>query len=186
MCDGCEPCQDCVVDGFGTQECVPEYEHTSSAGVDGAGNSVVLQGLEIDSGYWRATNTSTSILPCWNEDACAGGLTDAADYCDSGYTGPCECVAPSTVCNIRIGLELFKVYTLLHTCVRLQSCRRRDKTLDVSIYMVRCILPTLHPPTHTLFQIALFAKKVTPQHRRTRAASAVTVRSLSVRLSFSL
>lgn len=87
------------MDEAGAHECIPQYEHTVSAGLDDEGNSVVVQGLEIDEGYWRATDNSTRILPCWNTDACRGGLTGAATYCDSGYTGACECIASSVVCD---------------------------------------------------------------------------------------
>ena len=50
-----------------------------------------LEELDIDEGYWRATNTSKTILECYNTDACKGGKTGAQGYCDAGYadTGPC-------------------------------------------------------------------------------------------------
>lgn len=60
-------------------------EHTQSAG----GNATV-EALEIEPGYWRATNTSKKILVCFNGDACLGGVTGASGYCGAGYEGPCE------------------------------------------------------------------------------------------------
>ena len=49
-----------------------------------------METLEIDKGYWRATNTSTLVLPCYNTEACVGGITGSPGYCDDGYDGPCE------------------------------------------------------------------------------------------------
>ncbi|CAN0436421.1 unnamed protein product [Ascophyllum nodosum] len=46
--------------------------------------------LEIERGYWRSSASSPNIFPCYNKDACRGGLTDSHDYCSEGYTGPCE------------------------------------------------------------------------------------------------
>ena len=60
-------------------------EHVTSKG----GNTTVEE-LQIDKGYWRATNMSRSIYKCFNTNACKGGLTGASNYCLSGYEGPCE------------------------------------------------------------------------------------------------
>lgn len=71
----------------GALVCTAEYEHSTSVGL-----GVTLQTLDIEDGYWRATNTSrgSDILPCYNEGACGGGVTDSAGYCAEGYTGACE------------------------------------------------------------------------------------------------
>ena len=67
--------------------CSAALDHTS-AGESG----VSLEELEIDKGYWRATNTSKSVLECYNTEACKGGKSGAPGYCDTGYAvmGPCE------------------------------------------------------------------------------------------------
>lgn len=54
------------------------------------GGLVTLETLSIDPGYWRATNSSTEVLACYNVDACVGGITGATEYCVEGYEGPCE------------------------------------------------------------------------------------------------
>lgn len=93
VCNGCNLCSgDCPTDGSGTQECIEAIENTNSTGTDKSGASITLETLRINPGYWRSINSSTTILPCWNEDACLGGLTDAEGYCEDGYRGPCEAV----------------------------------------------------------------------------------------------
>ena len=77
--------------GDGTQECLAALENTMSNGADEtSGVPITLETLKINSGYWRSMSNSTSILPCWNEDACLGGLTGSESYCDEAYRGPCE------------------------------------------------------------------------------------------------
>lgn len=78
------------MEGNGTQQCIPALENTNSTGADYSGMPITLETLTILPGYWRSVATSTTILPCWNEDACLGGVTDNANFCASGYTGPCE------------------------------------------------------------------------------------------------
>lgn len=86
VCQGCPNCTGlCFFDGDGSLECVPQLEHATSAG-----EGVTVETLEIDKGYWRATNTSTLILPCYNTEACVGGITGSSGYCDDGYDGPCK------------------------------------------------------------------------------------------------
>ncbi|CAN0450046.1 unnamed protein product, partial [Scytosiphon promiscuus] len=46
-----------------------------------------MKDLEIDAGFWRSSPTSKKILECPN-DACTGGITGAAGYCEDGYDGP--------------------------------------------------------------------------------------------------
>lgn len=89
VCTGCPPClAGCVVDSAGPMECTPQLEHSESAGV-----GVILETLAIKGGYWRATNTSTTILPCYNEGACIGGITGSSGFCHQGYSGPCACTS---------------------------------------------------------------------------------------------
>lgn len=79
------------MDGKGTQQCIAELENTVSPGFDKtSGVPITLETLRIDPGYWRSMKNSSIVLPCWNEDACGGGLTGSADYCDEAYRGPCE------------------------------------------------------------------------------------------------
>ena len=91
LCYGCpEGCSGC---DYGQTIIVPEcvllldegIEHVSSSG-----GVTTLESLEIDRGYWRATNSSRDILQCHNGDACKGGITGATDYCSEGYRGACE------------------------------------------------------------------------------------------------
>lgn len=58
-------------------------EHANSSG-----GVVTVEDLVIDEGYWRATATSTSVLECYNADACLGGL--GSGECADGYEGPCK------------------------------------------------------------------------------------------------
>lgn len=60
-------------------------DHSNSSG-----GTVTLETLSIEPGYWRATASSTEIVPCYHADACLGGVTGTAGYCLEGYEGPCE------------------------------------------------------------------------------------------------
>ena len=87
ICSGCGDCSSCTVDKNETvSTCSDVFEHSTSPG----GSNATLMTLEIEAGYWRATNDSTKVLECYNEDACNGGLTGSDDYCSEGYKGPCE------------------------------------------------------------------------------------------------
>ena len=55
-----------------------------------SGGKTTLEALSIEPGYWRATNSSETILACYHADACLGGETGASDYCLEGYEGPCR------------------------------------------------------------------------------------------------
>lgn len=93
VCHGCPECHSCEVEDVGGMACTAQFEHSQSDGI-----AVTLETLEIQQGYWRATNTSRSngILPCYNKEACEGGVTGSAGYCAKGYTGPCEwCIVPN-------------------------------------------------------------------------------------------
>ena len=87
VCDGCQTaCDRCSFDEPPlVPACSEVMEHAVSPG-----GVVTLEMLEIEPGYWRATETSTDILACYNEDACLGGVTGAAGNCLEGYEGPCE------------------------------------------------------------------------------------------------
>lgn len=90
LCDGCHnPCEDCDFGDMLGPECIS----LSDAGIEHAssdGDFTTLEKLEIDQGYWRATAYSTYVLPCYNQDACKGGMTGTAGFCRKGYQGPCE------------------------------------------------------------------------------------------------
>eukprot|EP00903_Cladosiphon_okamuranus_P009052 g8654.t1 len=51
---------------------------------------VLLTTLPLASGHWRASNETTTIRKCLNEDACEGGsvIHRSDDYCAVGYGGP--------------------------------------------------------------------------------------------------
>lgn len=87
-CEGCpswDLCTNCSVLGdVRTPACAVTLDHTSSLERTGT-----LETLDLDSGYWRSTDTSKNILSCFNEDACEGGMT-VGGYCATGYEGPCE------------------------------------------------------------------------------------------------
>ena len=53
---------------------------------------VLLTTLPLASGYWRASNESTTIRACLSEEACEGGsvIQRSDNYCAVGYQGPCE------------------------------------------------------------------------------------------------
>ena len=87
-CDGLESCDNCeIADDALVPTCSAALDHTS-ADQDG----MSLEELDIDKGYWRATNRSKIILGCYNTDACKGGKTGTLGYCETGYAGmgPCE------------------------------------------------------------------------------------------------
>lgn len=86
VCQGCSTsCQQCSVSGS-VPLCVEELKYSASPGGD-----TTLETLSIQSGYWRASNTSTEMLACYNSKACGGGVTGSPTYCQEGYEGPCEC-----------------------------------------------------------------------------------------------
>ena len=86
ICKGCEAqCKGCAIEGE-EPICLEKLDHSSATGGNGT-----IESLSIDSGYWRATNTSINILSCYNEKACMGGVTGGDNYCLKGYKGPCQC-----------------------------------------------------------------------------------------------
>ncbi|CAM9749701.1 unnamed protein product [Ectocarpus sp. 4 AP-2014] len=93
--------------GF-TSTCEAPPDHTYTIGENNT-----LDTLIIAWGYWRATNESGIILPCYNADACTGGETGAADFCATGYNGPYCAVCGSDY-----------VPSFAHTCTRCSSSRR--------------------------------------------------------------
>lgn len=90
VCDGCDgsdvECEGCTIEDDHTiPVCSPLLEHTTSER-----GTATLERLVLNSGYWRATNTSRDILECFNKNACHGGVTGSKTYCSMGYEGPCE------------------------------------------------------------------------------------------------
>lgn len=124
VCEGCSECigADCTANGTGTLQCVPALENTMSVGVTVSGVPVTLETLELDVGYWRSLSNSTTVLPCWNTDACLGGITDTADFCAEGYRGPCE---------------LIRTYHIAKRMVANQSFRRNSCNISQRGRMVR-------------------------------------------------
>ncbi|GMI50917.1 hypothetical protein TeGR_g9836, partial [Tetraparma gracilis] len=43
--------------------------------------------LDLEKGYWRATESSTEVLPCLTENHCKGGA-EPSELCSEGYEGP--------------------------------------------------------------------------------------------------
>ena len=64
---------------------------------------MTVEDLVIEKGYWRATATSTSVLECYNGDACLGGLTTGS--CAEGYEGPCERLVEASFLLFRFRAE---------------------------------------------------------------------------------
>ncbi|CAM9855851.1 unnamed protein product, partial [Ectocarpus sp. 4 AP-2014] len=85
VCDGCPAADDGITMGVENlvPTCTETLENTRS---DGANTSI--EDIRIDPGYWRATTTTRTILPCYNAAACLGGITGEAGYCREGYYGP--------------------------------------------------------------------------------------------------
>lgn len=84
-CEACDTlCRSCTYD-YEVPSCSEQLDHTMSAG----GNTT-LATLKIDRGYWRSSPNSTTVLGCYNEDACIGGISGEDGFCDDGYEGPCE------------------------------------------------------------------------------------------------
>ncbi|CAN0402109.1 unnamed protein product [Ectocarpus sp. 12 AP-2014] len=109
-CPDWEECHNCtIVAADVLPTCSRPLEHTT-ADVSG----VTFETLSISPGYWRVTNQSDKILPCFNADACNGGETGAALFCDHGYMGP-YCA----VCGDGYSPSL------AHTCTRCSRSRRQ-------------------------------------------------------------
>ena len=91
LCYGCsEQCDGC---DYGKTIIMPECVSLSEARIAhvwSSGGRTTLEDLEVEKGYWRATNKSKDILECYNDDACRGGITGATEYCSEGYQGACE------------------------------------------------------------------------------------------------
>ena len=87
LCKGCEePCKGCFFERASMSPvCSKTMENTHSPG-----DLTTLEMVVIDRGYWRATISGQEVLPCYNTDACLGGLTGANGFCLKGYEGPCE------------------------------------------------------------------------------------------------
>lgn len=84
-CKDCDTiCNDCAYDAE-VPSCTDELDHTTSDGGD-----TDLTTTEIESGFWRASASSKTILACYNAQACRGGITGDHGYCAEGYEGPCE------------------------------------------------------------------------------------------------
>ncbi|CAM9792296.1 unnamed protein product, partial [Ectocarpus sp. 12 AP-2014] len=85
--------------------------------------------LNIDEGFWRATNESDSILACYNADACIGGQTGADSFCASGYKGPYCAVCQTDYSP-----------SFAHTCTRCSSSRRQGLTAATVIAAIGTVL----------------------------------------------
>ncbi|CAM9117457.1 unnamed protein product [Sphacelaria rigidula] len=86
VCNGCGVlCTECHFHPrqIETPACYGELEHSESAG-----GKRTVQMLSIERGYWRATKNSTVVRQCYNTDACLGGITGSANFCQDGYEGP--------------------------------------------------------------------------------------------------
>ncbi|CAM9335907.1 unnamed protein product, partial [Choristocarpus tenellus] len=78
----CEPSNNCTVLNAKVPTCEVPLDNTISPQP-----GVTVATLALEKGYWRTSNTSVTILGCYNKDACLGGV-DTEEYCAPGYTGP--------------------------------------------------------------------------------------------------
>ncbi|GMI38133.1 hypothetical protein TeGR_g10821 [Tetraparma gracilis] len=101
--------------------------------------------LDLEKGYWRATEISTEVLPCVSKDHCQGGVA-LSEMCSEGYEGPlcaacsedyaatgsgadlqCKECAGSATATIAIGASAFvvavglAVYRLFYTASSMVS-----------------------------------------------------------------
>lgn len=94
MCSGCDvTCEGCVFDeGLLVPTCAEVMEHATSDG-----GNITIEALSIDSGYWRANESSEEVLACYHAEACLGGVTATSGYCLEGYEGPCAWLLKSAI-----------------------------------------------------------------------------------------
>ncbi|CAN0437324.1 unnamed protein product [Ectocarpus sp. 12 AP-2014] len=134
-CPGWDECSSCTIEsGDTTPTCEAPLEHTSADA-----ESITLETLHIDEGYWRATTKSENILACYNEDACSGGQTGVDSFCASGYTGP-YCAVCETEFSTSFG----------HTCTRCSSSRRHGLIAVTAIAALVAVLGVV-----TIFNLLL-------------------------------
>ena len=75
-----------------------------------SGGVVTVEDLVIKKGYWRATATSTSVLECYNGNACLGGFTTGS--CAEGYEGPCKCFVEASFLKFRFRVDWLSLAAL--------------------------------------------------------------------------
>ncbi|CAN0362427.1 unnamed protein product, partial [Laminaria digitata] len=65
---------------------------TGDKGVNCGSPGATLASLPLRPGYWRSNVTSRVVRKCFNSAACTGKteVSGSDDYCEEGYTGPCE------------------------------------------------------------------------------------------------
>eukprot|EP00903_Cladosiphon_okamuranus_P015456 g14274.t1 len=89
VCSRCT--ESCASADSGINVLQDSFEPTCQLNPTGIKNSeemgATLQTLELESGYYRTSNVSRSILECYREEACTGG-SDPNEYCAAGYQGP--------------------------------------------------------------------------------------------------
>lgn len=78
--DGGITCEQCVV-------------ISGAEGVDCELPGATLASLPIRPGFWRSSSESLVVHSCLHFAACTGAtrVSSSDDYCQEGYTGPCEC-----------------------------------------------------------------------------------------------
>lgn len=78
--------------GDGDVTCEPCAVLSGAEGVDCELAGATLAALPIKQGYWRSSTASLEIHSCLHSDACAGAtrVSSSDDYCQEGYSGPCE------------------------------------------------------------------------------------------------
>lgn len=86
VCDGCPtPCVGCHFEDPTLEPmCLEVMPHATSTG-----GPTTVETVSIDPGFWRATDSSTEVLACYNPDACLGGMTGTSGFCLESYSGPC-------------------------------------------------------------------------------------------------
>lgn len=90
-------CAECSTAASNTPEGV-EVRHENEipsckdlpTGAKAVASGTTVEGIVLETGYFRTSNDSHAVLECHRRRACVGG-DDANNYCAIGYEGPCKC-----------------------------------------------------------------------------------------------
>ena len=132
ICSGCGDCEACSMDDPQTvPACSSAVDHALSQG----GHNVTLEWLQIQPGYWRATNNSLAILPCYKAEACNGGITGSEGFCHTGYSGPCEFGAVHCVLQVS-SIDTFIILSPAFRSSHVAPSRETQDVFDETPYLV--------------------------------------------------
>lgn len=90
VCAGCaENCSETLVGVTVVDEDTVPSCALIPTGVVSTDSGATVESLVLEAGYYRVSKTSDDVVECHREESCLGG-SDVDDYCETGYTGPCE------------------------------------------------------------------------------------------------